>query len=110
MPNFFQAANTKRKSPVHNHIISPDEDMRRLFRECTMGQGNAALLSEALAHSKPEDLKKKNIIKVCHVHIYKQKVFNMAVLRNSMINVGHHKNSYVPKSLGHQPVRNIPAP
>ncbi|KAF8797720.1 hypothetical protein BYT27DRAFT_7204130 [Phlegmacium glaucopus] len=57
------AANTKRKSPVRNHIISPDEDMRRLFQECTIGQGNAALLSQALAHSKPEDLKKKEIIK-----------------------------------------------
>ena len=36
--------------------------------------------------------------------------FNMAVLRSSMINVGYLKNSYVPKFLGHQPVRNIHVP
>lgn len=38
--------------------------MRRLFQECKIGQGNAALLSQALALSKPEDLKKKDVIKV----------------------------------------------
>jgi len=38
--------------------------MRRLFQECQIGQGNALLLSEALVFAKPEDLKKKEIIKV----------------------------------------------
>lgn len=37
--------------------------MRRLFQECQIGQGNALLLSEALVFAKPEDLKKKEIIK-----------------------------------------------
>lgn len=45
-------------------IIPPEEDMRRLFQECKIGQGNASLLSEALAYAKPEDLVKKDIIKV----------------------------------------------
>lgn len=38
--------------------------MRRLFQECKIGQGNANLLSEALAYAKPEDLEKKEIIRV----------------------------------------------
>ncbi|KAJ7279148.1 hypothetical protein C8J57DRAFT_154703 [Mycena rebaudengoi] len=37
-------------------IIPPDEDMRRLFQECKIGSGNAALLSQALAMATPEDL------------------------------------------------------
>ncbi|KAF8961590.1 hypothetical protein BDZ97DRAFT_1190000 [Flammula alnicola] len=57
----------KRKSPTRNRIIPPDEDMRRLFQECKIGQGNASLLSQALALSKPEDLKKKDIIKEFYV-------------------------------------------
>jgi hypothetical protein len=45
-------------------IIPVDEDMRRLFQECKIGRGNAALLCEALAFATPEDLKRKEIIKV----------------------------------------------
>lgn len=54
----------KRKSPTRNRIIPLDEDIRRLLQECKLGQGNAGLLSEALALSKPEDLKRKDVIKV----------------------------------------------
>ncbi|KAF8154031.1 hypothetical protein B0H34DRAFT_720086 [Crassisporium funariophilum] len=57
----------KRKSPTRNRIIPPDEDMRRLFQECKIGHGNASLLSQALALSKPEDLKKKEIIKEFYI-------------------------------------------
>ena len=38
--------------------------MRRLFQECRFAQGNAQLLSEALAFASPEDLREKDIIKV----------------------------------------------
>lgn len=38
--------------------------MRRLFQECKVGKGNAALLSESLAFAKPEDLRQKEIIRV----------------------------------------------
>lgn len=47
-----------------HRIIPPEEDMRRLFQECKIGQGNANLLSEALRYARPEDLVKKDIIKV----------------------------------------------
>lgn len=39
--------------------------MRRLMEECTIGQGNASLLSQALVFAKPENLKKDQIITVC---------------------------------------------
>lgn len=100
----------KRKSPVSNRIIPPDEDIRRLFQECKIGQGNAGLLSEALAVCKPEDLKKQDVIKVYYLRIHKRNIFDIAVLRSSMIDVSHLKNRYVPKSPGHQPARNIHAP
>jgi len=54
----------KSKSPTRNRIVPRDEDIRRLFQECKLGQGNASLLSQALALSAPEDLKKKEVIKV----------------------------------------------
>lgn len=41
-----------------------DPYMRRLFQECKIGQGNAALLSQALTLSKPEDLNEQDVIKV----------------------------------------------
>ncbi|KAF8175150.1 hypothetical protein BJ912DRAFT_37738 [Pholiota molesta] len=53
----------KRKSPSRNRIIPPDEDIRRLFQECKIAQGNASLLSQALTLTKPEDLKKADVIK-----------------------------------------------
>ena len=39
--------------------------MRRLFQECKIGQGNAAVLSDALLRARPEDLKRVDVIKVC---------------------------------------------
>jgi hypothetical protein len=45
-----------RERSKRNRIIPPDEDMRRLFQECKIGSGNAALLSQALAMATPEDL------------------------------------------------------
>lgn len=69
-PHFhLQTAPRKRKSLTRNRIIPLEEDMRRLFQECKIGEGNASLLSEALAFAKPEDLKKKDIIRVSP-HIY----------------------------------------
>ena len=54
----------RRKSPrLKDKIIPLEEDIRRLFQECKIGQGNAALLSEALAFARPEDLN-KDIIRV----------------------------------------------
>jgi len=106
---FLQRAN-KRKSPIGNRIIALDENIRWLFQKCQIGRGNAGLFSEALAHSEPEDLKKKDVIKVYHVYIHHCNVFNMAVLRSSMIYVGHLKNLYMPKFLGHQLAQSVHAP
>ncbi|KAG5651828.1 hypothetical protein H0H81_007260 [Sphagnurus paluster] len=57
----------KRSPESRNRIIPPDEDIRRLFQECKIGVGNASLLSQALLHSKPEELKKKDVIKEFYV-------------------------------------------
>lgn len=51
-------------SSSRNRIIPVEEDIRRLFQECKVGRGNAALLSEALTFAKPEDLKEKELIQV----------------------------------------------
>ncbi|KAF8267754.1 hypothetical protein EI94DRAFT_1729519 [Lactarius quietus] len=59
----------KREAPnqgLHQRVIPPDEDMRRLFQECRFAHGNAQLLSEALAFASPEDLREKDIIKEWH--------------------------------------------
>ena len=37
-------------------VISPDEDMRRLFEECEMAKNNAQVLSHSLTFALPEEL------------------------------------------------------
>ena len=51
---------------TRNRIIPPDEDIRRLFQECKMANGNASLLSEALLTCTPSSLKHNPIIKEFH--------------------------------------------
>ena len=46
-----------RRLSSKNRIIPVEEDMRRLFQECKVAEGNAALLSNALAYTKPEDVR-----------------------------------------------------
>ena len=58
----LQTASRKR-SLRQQRIIPPEEDIRRLFQECKIGQGNAHLLAESLAYARPEDLE-KDIIRV----------------------------------------------
>ncbi|KAK7049997.1 hypothetical protein VNI00_005428 [Paramarasmius palmivorus] len=49
--------NRKRKSPSsRNRIITPDEEIRRLFQECKIGMGNASLLADALLTTTPEEI------------------------------------------------------
>jgi hypothetical protein len=62
-----QPNRAKREAPSHGQlqrVIPPEEDMRRLFQECRIANGNSQLLSEALAFASPEDLREKDIIKV----------------------------------------------
>ncbi|KDR74102.1 hypothetical protein GALMADRAFT_250888 [Galerina marginata CBS 339.88] len=66
-PGNFPIKKRDRKSPTRNRIIPPEEDMRRLFQECKIGQGNASLLSQALVAARPEDLKKQEIIKEFYI-------------------------------------------
>ncbi|KAJ6476177.1 hypothetical protein C8R45DRAFT_371809 [Mycena sanguinolenta] len=45
-----------RRHRSRGRFIPPDEDIRRLFQECTIGVGNANLLSQALSVAAPEIL------------------------------------------------------
>lgn len=54
-------SNYPRTSP-NDLIIPVDEDIRRLFQECKIGRGNAALLAEAVTYTKPEEMKEKEIV------------------------------------------------
>jgi hypothetical protein len=56
-----QNAPSRKRSPRRNRIIPPEEDIRRLFQECKIGNGNAQLLSESLTFAKPEDLQQEII-------------------------------------------------
>ncbi|KAH7882143.1 hypothetical protein F5I97DRAFT_1817699 [Phlebopus sp. FC_14] len=40
----------------HQRVIPLEEDIRRLFQECKIARGNAAVLSETLAFAKPDAL------------------------------------------------------
>jgi len=55
----------ERQTSRQTGVVPYDEDIRRLLQECKIGKGNAQLLNEALAFATPDDLKDKDIIKVC---------------------------------------------
>jgi hypothetical protein len=74
--------------------------MRRLFQECKVGSGNASLLSEALAFAKPEDLKNKEIIRVCTCVSTVTHALTLPD-RNFMRAVVHLRNSSLRKYPGH---------
>ncbi|KAJ8083236.1 hypothetical protein PM082_009108 [Marasmius tenuissimus] len=40
---------------VTQEIIPPDKDIKRLFQDCIIGEAHASLLSQAPAHTTPED-------------------------------------------------------
>ena len=68
-------------------VISPEEDIRRLFEECEMAKANASMLSQSLTFARPEDV--------------------LAGGQGALIRVGymhclwtHTKLMYVPKILG----------
>lgn len=45
-------------------ILSHDEEVQRLFKVCSTAKGNAQLLRETIAYTKPEDLKHNELIEV----------------------------------------------
>ena len=64
-----QKTNEQRKNNLQttaHHVIAADDDVRRLFEECSCARGNAQLLSEALTYARPEDLYSNDVIKVLH--------------------------------------------
>ena len=54
----------KRRPSPKDDIIPLEEDIQRLFHECSIGQGNARLLYDNLAHARLEDRDRDTILKV----------------------------------------------
>ncbi|KAG1736206.1 hypothetical protein EDB19DRAFT_1878625 [Suillus lakei] len=50
-----------RRSLHQRGIIPPEEDMKRLFQECKIAEGNATVLSKMLAYAKPEQIEGSRI-------------------------------------------------
>ena len=46
----------KNRNRLSKMIISPEEDIRRLFQECEIAKSNAALLTNAMTYAKPEEV------------------------------------------------------
>lgn len=56
-----QVATQRDKRPKHRPrisqmIISPEEDIRRLFQECEIAKSNSGLLTNAMTYAKPEEI------------------------------------------------------
>ncbi|KAI1790762.1 EF-hand [Ganoderma leucocontextum] len=45
------------QAPTPGAVISPEDDVQRLFNACKVGRGNAELLQEVLVYAKPQELK-----------------------------------------------------
>ncbi|CAE6417258.1 unnamed protein product [Rhizoctonia solani] len=44
-------------------VISPEEDMRRLFEECEIARDNCRILADSLVYATPESITSNNVIK-----------------------------------------------
>ncbi|KAG8956940.1 hypothetical protein FRC00_004700 [Tulasnella sp. 408] len=54
-PAVFQGAE-KHRPRISQMIISPEEDIRRLFEECEIAKSNAGLLTIAMTYAEPEEI------------------------------------------------------
>ena len=81
-----QPNRAKREAPHGQlqRVIPLEEDMRRLFQECRIANGNAQLLNEALAFASPEELREKDIIKVRSAYLL-LRTRNLMILRRNGI-------------------------
>ncbi|RDX42687.1 EF-hand [Lentinus brumalis] len=53
----FPARTPQSSAPIQSAVISPEDDVQRLFNACKVGRGNAELLQEVLVYAKPHELK-----------------------------------------------------
>ena len=59
-PSFLPPNAAPPRSPLpasQNAVISPEDDVQRLFNVCRVGRGNAELLNEVLVYAKPQELR-----------------------------------------------------
>lgn len=84
-----------------NAVISPEDDVQRLFNVCKVGRGNAELLNEVLVYAKPQELRNE-ITKVryslaCSLSCVPSPIRGP---RNSLGAPGHPMSSSARKSHG----------
>ncbi|KAI0721501.1 hypothetical protein C8T65DRAFT_199240 [Cerioporus squamosus] len=53
----FPGPTPQPSGPIQSAVISPEDDVQRLFNACKVGRGNAELLHEVLVYAKPQELK-----------------------------------------------------
>ncbi|RPD65856.1 EF-hand [Lentinus tigrinus ALCF2SS1-7] len=53
----YLAPTPQPSAPIQSAVISPEDDVQRLFNACKVGRGNAELLHEVLVYAKPQELK-----------------------------------------------------
>ena len=68
-PQPHSGPSAPQRSLSQGAIISPEDDIQRLFNVCKVGRGNAELLNEVLVYAKPQELK-NDITKVAWSSIY----------------------------------------
>ncbi|KAI0713264.1 hypothetical protein C8Q76DRAFT_621024 [Earliella scabrosa] len=56
-PQPHSGPSAPQRSLSQGAIISPEDDIQRLFNVCKVGRGNAELLNEVLVYAKPQELK-----------------------------------------------------
>ncbi len=67
-PSYLPPPGPPPASTSQNPIISPEDDIQRLFNVCKVGRGNAELLQEVLVYAKPQELR-NDIPKVASAHV-----------------------------------------
>lgn len=67
-PSYLPPPGPPPASTSQNPIISPEDDIQRLFNVCKVGRGNAELLQEVLVYAKPQELR-NDITKVASAHV-----------------------------------------
>ncbi|KAI0747857.1 hypothetical protein C8Q80DRAFT_1168796 [Daedaleopsis nitida] len=59
-PTYLQSLpgpSTQPSAASQHAVVSPEDDVQRLFNVCKVGRGNAELLQEVLIYAKPQELK-----------------------------------------------------
>ena len=102
---------------TRTRILSHDEEIQRLFKVCSTAKGNAQLLRETIAYTKPEELKENELIEVrfdTAVYSISEFIQSFPYDRSSARDATNRKSSLLRRYHGRQwkqsnPVQGLPA-